>query len=188
MPPDFVIHTLATAPDETKPLIEASIAKYKSLPNLHAIMAESPQLFEAYRLITELYRACSLSILERQVVLLTINRENGCDYCMAAHSFLATLEKMPADILAALRAGTALPDAKLEALSRFAAAMVNQRGWLTPTDFEAFFAAGHDKRHVLDVVLAVGYKTLSNYTNHIAQTPVDAMFAGQAWTPPERSA
>lgn len=180
--PDFTIHTPQTAPDDARELVEQSIMKYKALPNLHAIMAESPQLFEAYRMITELYRACSLSTLERQTVLLTINHANGCDYCMAAHSVLAQMEKMPREMLEALREGRLPDDPKLAALSRLARTMVEKRGWLDEADCDAFFAAGYEKRQLLDVVLAVGYKTLSNYTNHIAHTPLDAMFASQAWS------
>ncbi|MGF1463491.1 MAG: carboxymuconolactone decarboxylase family protein [Maricaulaceae bacterium] len=180
----FPVHTLDTAPEDARALMDASIAKYKVLPNLHAVMAESPQLFEAYRVIIELYRACSLSTLERQVVVMTINHENNCDYCMAAHSVLAQRERMPDPVLAALRAGEPLPEPKLDALARFARALVAKRGWADPSDLDAFFAAGYAERQVLDVVLAIGYKTLSNYTNQLANTPLDAMFASQAWTKP----
>ena len=182
--PHFTIHTLESAPDAAKPFMEQSLAKYKGIPNLHAIMAESPQLFEAYRVVTELYRACSLNIIERQVVMLTINLVNSCSYCMAAHSTLAQREKMPAEILAALRAGGPLPDPRLQALAQFTRAMVEKRGWLTEEDFAGLFAAGYGKQQALDVVLAVGYKTMANYTNHFAETPLDAMFANQAWSPP----
>ncbi|MFI7115892.1 carboxymuconolactone decarboxylase family protein [Amycolatopsis sp. NPDC049868] len=38
-------------------------------------------------------------------------------------------------------------------------------------EVEEFLAAGYTERNVLDVILGVGMKTLSNYTNHIAHTP-----------------
>ncbi len=180
---DFVVHTPATAPDDARKLMEQSLQRFGGVPNLHAVMAESPQLLEAYKLITDLYRACSLSVLERQIILLTINRENGCEYCMAAHSVIAEREKMPPDVLSALRDGRPLPDARLQALSKFTQIMVERRGRLSDADLDEFRAAGYGNRQVLDIVLAVGYKTLSNYTNHVAETPLDAMFESGRWAP-----
>ena len=62
--------------------------------------------------------------------------------------------------------------------------VVQQAGWLTPVDVDEFLAAGWERRHVLDVILAAAYKTMSNYTNHIARTPVDTQFAANVWTAP----
>jgi len=45
----------------------------------------------------------------------------------------------------------------------------------------AFQEAGYDAQQVLEVVLGVGMKTLSNYTNHIAGTELDAAFQHRAW-------
>lgn len=185
---DFQQHTQQSATDGSKPLLQTSQDRYKFIPNLHGVMAESPQLLQAYQVLGDIYAKTALSVLERQIVLLTINFDNNCHYCMAAHSTIATMEKMPADILAALRNGTALEDPKLETLRGFAAKVSSQRGWVDDADIEALLKAGYTKQTVLEVVLAVGYKVLSNYTNHLANTPVDEAFAGQAWTKPASSA
>jgi hypothetical protein len=37
---------------------------------------------------------------------------------------------------------------------------------------------------LLEVVGWIAVKTLTNYVNHIAETPVDAEWSGQAWSPP----
>ena len=179
---DFTIHTPETAPDEAKPLLQASLNRYKFVPNLHGVMAESAPVLQAYQALGELYGKTDLSVLERQIVLLTINYENECHYCVAAHSAIATMEKMPEDILAALRSGAPLADAKLQALRDFARKVVVSRGWVSDGDIQALLDAGYAKRTALEVILAVSYKVLSNYVNHLAETPVDAPFTGFAWS------
>ncbi|MEM1383683.1 MAG: carboxymuconolactone decarboxylase family protein [Pseudomonadota bacterium] len=178
---DFTIHTPETAPADTKASLEDSLAKYKFIPNLHAVMAESPALLDAYKLMTEIYAKTTLSVLERQIVLLAINYENDCHYCMAAHSAIATMEKMPADILAALRDGTPLADPKLETLRRFAAKMTSGRGWVDEAEKQAMLDAGYSRRTMQEVLVGVAYKVMSNYQNHLAETPVDAGFQTFAW-------
>jgi len=60
---------------------------------------------------------------------------------------------------------------------------IEQRGWLSENDKDIFFAAGYTKAQLLEVILGISYKTLSNYVNHIAETPLDDAFASGAWAP-----
>ncbi|MEO1192524.1 MAG: carboxymuconolactone decarboxylase family protein [Pseudomonadota bacterium] len=179
---EFTYHTIESAPDASKPLLEKSQNRYKFIPNLHAVMAESPQLLEAYQALSDLYAKTSLSVLERQVVLIAINYENDCHYCMAAHSAIATMEKMPADILEALRTGAPLADPKLQALRSFAVTVTVTRGWPSDEDVKALLDAGYSKQVLLEIILAVGYKVLSNYVNHLAETDLDEGFKPFHWT------
>ncbi|WP_366524330.1 hypothetical protein [uncultured Roseobacter sp.] len=73
-------------------------------------------------------------------------------------------------------------DAKLEALRTFTLVVVRNRGHVTQADLDAFYAAGYGEQQVLEVILGVAQKVLSNYTNHIAQTPVDPAFTQFTWT------
>jgi alkylhydroperoxidase family enzyme len=86
-----------------------------------------------------------------------------------------------ADLVDALRARAALPDGQLDAVRRLTQAIVRERGWVGDAGIDDFVAAGFTRRHVLDVVLGVGMKTLSNYTNHIAHTPLDPAWQDRAW-------
>ncbi len=185
---DFTYHSIESAPEASKPLLEASLQRYKFVPNLHAVMAESPELLQAYQVLADLYNKTSLSVLERQIVLLAINYENDCHYCVAAHSAIATMEKMPADILEALRTGAPLSDPKLQALRHLAVTMTTTRGWPADADVQAMLSAGYDKRQVLEVILALGYKVLSNYVNHLAETELDQNFAPFKWSKTEEAA
>ncbi|MEM8815944.1 MAG: carboxymuconolactone decarboxylase family protein [Pseudomonadota bacterium] len=180
----FTPHTLATVPENGQALLKQVSENYGFIPNLIGTMVESPEAAEAYLAIGDLFAKTGFTATEQQIVLLTISRINDCSYCMAAHSTIAAMQKVPEDVVAAIRNDRPIDDPRLEALRRFAAAVAEQRGWVSDEQVEAFLAAGFERRRVLDVVLGATLKTLSNYTNHIADTEVDPAFAPQRWTPP----
>lgn len=153
------------------------------IPNMYGVMANSPGLLDTYVHGYNLFRTLSgFSPAEQEVVFLAISRENGCTYCVAAHSFIADkMSGVPAAVTDAIRDGAPIPDAKLAALHDFARLMVRQRGLPTQADADTFLAAGYTERHILEIVLAIAVKTLSNYANHVFHTPVDAAFAGRVW-------
>jgi len=180
----FRIHDIDTAPEASRPLLENSAKAFGRIPNLHAVMAESPEHLEAYKTLHALFERSSLSKVERNVVWMTINVENACHYCVPAHTAIALMQGVDADIVDALRSGTALKDARLEALRQFTLAIVRQRGQLEETQVAQFLGAGFTQRHILDVLLGLAQKTMSNYANHLAGTPVDEAFAKFEWTVP----
>ena len=179
----FTLHTMETAPTESKPLFENSIKAFGMVPNLHAVMAESPEHLQGYQVLHDLFQKTSLSVTERNLVWLTINVEHGCHYCVPAHSAIALSQGVESDIVDTLRAGKPLADTRLEALRTFTLQMVRKRGDVSDAELDAFFAAGFTRRHALDVVLGLAQKVMSNYVNHIAKTPVDPPFAKFAWEP-----
>ena len=185
---EFNVHTEETAPEGSKGLIRAAKGAFGFLPNLLAVQSESPAMIEAYMTLADIFGKTDLSETERQIILMTNNRLNGCTYCMAAHTSLSQMAKVPDDIIDALRNGSPISDTKLEALRVFATQINNKRGWVEQDDLDAFFAAGYNKANVLDVILGTGLKVLSNFTNHIAQTPVDRAFQSNAWTAANKAA
>lgn len=185
---DFNVHTEDTAPAGSKDLLRAAKSAYGFLPNLIAVQSESPAMLEAYMTLAGIFGKAELSETERQIILMTNNRMNGCTYCMAAHTSISQMANVPADVIEALRNGTAIADTKLEALRVFAARINEKRGWVAQSDLDAFFAAGYDKASVLDVIIGTSLKVLSNYTNHIAQTPVDEAFQSNTWSAANKAA
>jgi alkylhydroperoxidase family enzyme len=81
----------------------------------------------------------------------------------------------------AIRDGRAVPDERLGALSSFTRHVLSTRGRPTRAAAEAFLAAGFSEPQILAVVLAIAVKTISNYSNHMFETPLDDVFAGRAW-------
>ncbi|MFG6566087.1 carboxymuconolactone decarboxylase family protein [Sulfitobacter sp. 1A13421] len=180
---DFTLHDENTAPEGSKELLAKSKAAYGMIPGLHAVMAEAPGLLEAYQQVHELFVNSSFDKDELTVVWQTINVENACHYCVPAHTGIAKSMGVDDAITNALRDNTALPNARLESLRDFALALVRERGNLDDATVQTFLDAGFTKRNILEVILGYSQKIMSNYTNHIADTPVDKPFQKFAWTP-----
>ncbi len=173
----FPSHDLDTAPEASKPLLENSKKAFGRLPGLHKVLAESPQAFEGYQVLHKLFQETDFDADELTVVWQAINVEHECHYCVPAHTGIAKMMK----VSDALRNETPLPSDKLEALRTFTVQMVRERGNVSEAQMQAFFDAGYGHRAVLDVILGLAQKTMSNYINHVAQTPVDEVFHPLRW-------
>ncbi|MFZ5749716.1 MAG: carboxymuconolactone decarboxylase family protein [Pseudomonadota bacterium] len=171
--------TLETASGEAQTLLAGAKVKLGFVPNMYGYMGKLPPVLAGYLSTYDAFRSqAGFTPAEQETVFLTVSRVNGCAYCTAAHSMIADKRSgVPADSLAALRSGKPLPDAKLQALAAFTEAMVVKRGNPGKAAIDAFLAAGYTEQHALGVVLAIACKTFSNYVNHLAGTPVDAVFA-----------
>ena len=185
---NFTVHTQETAPEGSKATLAGAQKAYGFVPNLMGTLAEAPIAVEAYATLGGIFDKSDLTPTEQQVVLMTNNRLNGCEYCMAAHTTISGMQGLDADVINALRDGAQLADAKLEALRVFAEQVNTQRGYLEDAQIEAFLAAGYTKGNLLEVIVGTSLKVISNYTNHVAHTPVDAAFQANAWTAEQRAA
>lgn len=177
----FSIHTTQSAPEAARPILEDARKSYGFLPNLLGGLAEAPAALEAYRALARLVEKTSLSPAEQQVILIAASVENSCEYCVAAHSTIASMHKLPEAAIEALRAGRPIDDPRLEALRHFTVILVEKRGFASDQEVQDFLSAGFTRSQALEVVLGVTMKTLSNYANHLIDTPVDAAFAPRAW-------
>jgi len=181
---------VSTAPPRVKEPLEEARKRMGMIPNMYTRMANSPGMFETYLHGYERFRKDSgFTPAEQEVVFLSISAENGCEYCMAAHSVIAdTSSKVPRDATEAIRGGTVIADAKLRAVAGLTRAVVATRGHPAVEDVKPFLEAGYTERQVLEIVLAVAVKTISNYANHLFETPVDAPFRAREWKASRRSA
>ncbi|MGR9046991.1 MAG: carboxymuconolactone decarboxylase family protein [Gammaproteobacteria bacterium] len=173
---EFTSLTIDTAPTESKPLLHQVRRQLGFVPNLLAAMAASPATLQSYLSLTDLFDQTHFSVTERQFILLTISRHRNCCYCLAAHGSLAKMQKIPADIVNAVYYKQPLNDVRLEALRSFTLSVLEQQGWVGRDALDAFYQAGFGQQHVLEVVLAISFKTLSNFINHINDTPIDDRF------------
>ena len=176
------VHNIETAPDGSKALLENSQKDYGMIPGLHGVLAGAPKVLEAYQTLHELFTETSFNDEELTVVWQTINVEHACHYCVPAHTGIAKMMKVDDKITEALRNETPLENSKLEALRSTTLTIVRNRGHVTQEDLNTFYAAGYDEQHVLEIILGLSQKTISNYVNHIANTPVDAGFKTFAWS------
>jgi uncharacterized peroxidase-related enzyme len=181
MSSSFPVHTIESAPEESKAQLQQVAKSFGMLPNLAGVLAEAPAALEAYFTLGRIFDETSFTPTERQVVLLSVSTENACEYCVAAHSVIAGMQKVPGDVVQAILEGHPISDPKLEALRRLTTAVVAHRGRLDSEELGRFYAAGYEKRQLLEVIVGVGMKTVSNYVNHVADTPLDAAFQPAAW-------
>jgi uncharacterized peroxidase-related enzyme len=181
----FEIHDPTTAPEPSRPVLEAARGSYGFVPNLLGVLASSPVALRAYTTLAQILEDGTLTPAERQVVLLTVSVTNRCRYCVGAHTALAASAGVPEEALAAIREQRSPADRRLGALSTVTRRLVEERGWLRPEDVDSFLQAGFHRDQLLEVITALAFKTLSNYTNHLAETPLDAAFQKTEWAPPE---
>ena len=128
--------TAETAASNANVLLKGAQANYGFVPNMFTYMANSPGLLATYFLGHDQFRADSgFSAIEQEVVFLTVAVENGCEYCVSAHSLVAdAMSKVPVAVTNAIRDGNTPPDAKLAALSAFTRTIVAKRGLTTRND------------------------------------------------------
>ncbi|MEM1071588.1 MAG: carboxymuconolactone decarboxylase family protein [Planctomycetota bacterium] len=174
----FALHTPESAPEmaETFEAIEGS---FGFVPNLTAVMAESPALLNAYLSTQQILgEQGALTPQESNVVQLTIAKLNGCQYCVNGHGMVGEmmLGQDPGEIKS-LRKGSSLGDAKHEALRVFTESVHELRGRVTDAQLDEFYAAGYTREHALEVIANIAAKVMSNYTNQLAETPLDAPIA-----------
>lgn len=174
--PEFTAHTLDTAPQASRKILQNAEKQLGFIPNLYAAMAESPVTLEANQALTALFEKTAFTANERQLILLSISRVRNCCYCLAAHGTMAKMQKVPTEIVNAVYYNQPLVDTKLEALRSFTRSVLSANGWIDQNALQAFYLAGYQKQHVLEVVLGISFKTLSNYVNHINDTPIDTQF------------
>jgi uncharacterized peroxidase-related enzyme len=175
------VHTLESAPPNSRSLLAAARAEFGFVPNLLGELAGAPAALDAYLTLGRLLSETSLRPVEQQIIVAAVSVANGCSYCVAAHTPGLKMAGLSDDQVAALRAARPLADARLESVRRLASAFAENRGWVSDDVLRDFLETGHRREQVLEVLVGVAMKTLSNYTNHVAGTPLDRELQPFAW-------
>lgn len=179
----FKIHTIETAPESSKPILEQLEQGVGFVPNLAATMADSPGVLKAYTTLHGIFSAGSFSPVEREIVAMTTSYVKQCTYCMAAHSTFAKAHGASDDVLEAVRTGKLPTDPRLAALVRFTHEVACNGGQASAEEIGAFRMAGFSQAQVLEVLVGVSQATLASLVHNMAQTPVDEGFQSLAWAP-----
>jgi len=181
------VKTIETADAVSSEILSKSQKSIGMIPNMYGLMANNPALLEGYSLAYNSFRTnAGFTPPEQEVVFLSVAYENNCEYCMAAHSFVGDkMTNVPTEVTDAIRKNTEVPDVKLRALSLFTRAMTAKRGNPSQEDIANFLNAGYTENHILGVIAGIGVKTMSNYFNHVFNTPVDDAFKERVWVKPE---
>src|SRR5262245_35086118 len=179
--PDYPVHTIETAPEQSRPALQGLQQTLGRIPNLAATMAESPVLMNGFIGAFGNFHGGSFTGPQRQVLLLTNAVRNRCGWAVAFHSTLALAEGVSAEDVAAIRDGRTPRDPASAALSTFTAALIEARGHVEPAVLEAFVAAGFRADQALEVIAGLAVSVLANYTGNVTQPPLEAPFQAQRW-------
>lgn len=168
----LTIPTRDDAPAAAQPLLEAVNKKLGSVPNLFRLLALSPAALEGYLgLSGSLAKALDLKTRER--IAIAVATVNGCDYCLAAHSYLGlNLAKIAPEEIEANRQGYST-DAKATAAVRFAVKVAENSGRISDADLAAVKLAGYSEAQIVEIVVLVAENVLTNYLNNAAETDID---------------
>lgn len=170
----LAIQTIESAAAEAKDRLLAVKKSSGFVPNLLGVLANAPTALETYQVVSGINARTSLSPAEREVIQITSAVRNGCGFCTAGHTKIARNKlAMSEELVEALRHTKALSDPKLNALAQFTLALIEHRGKVTDDELAAFQAAGYNQTNVVEVVLGVSLASLCNYTNNVAQTPIN---------------
>ena len=179
--PVFPIHTIESAPPQSKPSLEALQSAFGIIPNIAGAMATSPVLIDSLVALFGKVHGGSFSEQQIQIVLLTNAVTNECPWAVAFHSFLAMKEGVDATDVDAIRERQVPREAKNAALSTLARTLIEKRGHLGDRDAPAFLQAGFDERHLLEVIAIVAASTITNYTGNVTLPPLEEALQASRW-------
>ena len=140
------------------------------VPNLFATMAHSDNGLPRYLAFSS--AKSSLSNKEKEVVNLVVSEVNGCEYCLSAHTVLGKMNGFSDEEILELRSGKS-ENTKIDALVKLSKEITEKKGSVADQTLEAFFQAGYNKGHVVDVIMQIGDKVVTNYLYSISQIPID---------------
>jgi uncharacterized peroxidase-related enzyme len=146
-------------------------SKLGFVPNLYATIAHSENALGTY--LTLQSAKSSISTKEREVINLVVSQVNECRYCLAAHTALGKMVGFSDAQIIDIRKGRVPFDAKFDALAQLVRSITVNRGKADSTALDRFFAAGYTEGNLVDAIMVVGDKIISNYLHSTTQVPVD---------------
>lgn len=168
---EFTVPTKAEVSEGNQAIFDKLKGMLGFVPNLYAYYAKNESALADYLALQN--RKTTLSNKEKEIVNLVTSQINGCDYCQAAHTAIGKMNGFTDEQIIEIRKNGLSSNAKFDALAKFTALVVENRGKVSAEGKEAFFEAGYTEVNMIDVVVLVGDKIISNYTHNLAEFAVD---------------
>jgi AhpD family alkylhydroperoxidase len=177
----YQIHSIASAPERSKPVLEQLQQAFGFVPNIAGAMANSPVLANGFLSLFQAVHSGSFTEAEIQTLLLTNAVTNSCNWAVAFHTALALKEGLdPADVQA-IRERRLPQHPRYASLSKLAKALIEKRGHLEDGDLLAFVETGYQKEQALEVVAVVAASTITNYAGNVTKPPLESDFQEHVW-------
>lgn len=158
------------------------------IPNIYTTFASVNSAFEGLASLNASFANSSFTPAEQEIIALTTSVFNNCPYCVAGHSVFALQHGVDAETVEAIRAGNVSSEPRYQALGRTTHALLKNKGKLSPADTSAFLNGGFELPQLLEMLLGIAGKTMTNFASKIANVPLDEAFLEQEWTPLDHKA
>jgi AhpD family alkylhydroperoxidase len=178
---NYRTHTIASAPENSRPGLEQLQKAFGVVPNIAGAIANSPKLINALVGVFQQVHSSSLTEAEIQIVLLTDAVMNSCTYAVAFHTGLAIKQGVSSEELGAIREHRVPKDKRFAALFNLARTLIEKRGHASEQELDSFISAGFTKEQVFEVIAIVAASTITNYAGTIADPPLEDAFQQYAW-------
>lgn len=169
----FTKHTIESAPEASKDLLKYGEKKYGMLPNLFRYMSGAPAALEGYTSLFNIFSKTSFTTAEQHLILLAVSVVNDCAYCTAAHTRASKANGMPSSVLNAVRKQKTVDDPRLDTLVNITQKLTTSRGHIEAEDLNAFYEAGFSPENVMEIIVGISLKTMSNYINHVTENVIN---------------
>jgi len=169
----FIKHTIESAPEKSKELLKYGEQKYGILPNLFRYMAGAPAALEGYINLFNTFSKTSFTSGEQHLILLAASVVNKCDYCTAAHTRAAKANGISSSVLNAVRKQNTLENKRLNILINITQKITKTRGNIDAEDLKMFYNEGFSPENVMEIIVGISLKTMSNYINHITENIIN---------------
>lgn len=160
--------------EESNQILQDALNEFGFVPNFIKLIAKSPVTYTAYTKNFELlFHNTSLSMIESQIILLTISVKNKCAYDIAAHSWGLKMSGVPIEIIDSIIEGNTVKDIRLQELSFFTIDLINSCGKLSSDRINRFLSQGYKLENIFEILIAISTKTISNLANNLDHTQID---------------
>ena len=183
----FAIKTAVTAPAASRDTLCSIEDGLGFVPNIYGVFAGMPAALSGLASLNSAFDKTSFSPGEREIIALTTSVYNQCPYCVAGHSTFALQHGVDRKTVDAVRAGGLSDDQRLQALGQMAHRILKSKGAIGAGDIRPFLNAGYHSSQILELLVGIAGKTMTNFASKIAHVPLDDEFSDQAWSPAETS-
>jgi uncharacterized peroxidase-related enzyme len=169
--PNFTVPTRENVSEGNQDIFDKLSSMIGFVPNLYAYFANNETALGDY--LTLQNRKSTLKAKEREVINLVVSQVNDCEYCLAAHTAIGKMNGFSDDEVIAIRKAEVGFDPKLAALASFVRETTENRGKPSAEAIDRFFATGYGEAELVDVVIVIGDKIITNYLHGITQVAID---------------
>lgn len=162
----------ATATVAQRELLNAIEQQLGMVPNFLKVFANSPAALKAFLGLHGIAGDGELDPQTRERIALAVGQQNGCQYCVSAHTAIGRKAGLDAAEIEASRAGTSR-EAKAAAAVKFARALVEHHGEVTTAELMAVRNAGYGDAAIVEIITHVGMNTLTNILGKASRVKID---------------